>query len=368
MTNDGTWTYTWEHGRELATMSSGGTTWTYTYDADGMRTKRTSGSSTYTYTYIGGQLSYMNADGMDLYITYDDSGQPMTVNYGGGTYYYVTNLQGDVTAILNNVGTMVVSYTYDAWGNVLSVSGPMATNLGVDNPLRYRGYVYDQETNLYYLQSRYYDPALGRFINADNYPTTGQGLMGNNMFAYCGNNPVIRTDAQGEWWHLIVGAVVGAASQYVSDVVSNLASGKSFTEALVPTSSIVDYLAAAASGALAASGVGALGSAMANAAIDGVAYIANCGINGEEVNGTELLFTVATSALTSGKGADGANLRGVYKRSKQVLKTAVSPKKIAMYTAKKRKVVTTVVEEIGTSLLEGVKDGFNRDTRRRLNW
>lgn len=136
----------------------------------------------------------------------------------------------------------------------------------------------------------------------------------------------------------------------------------------MPTSSAVDYLAAAASGALAASGVGAFGSAVANAAIDGVAYVANCGINGEEVNGAELLFTVATSALTSGKGVDGANLRGVYKHSKQVLKTAVSPKKIAMYTAKKKKVITTVVGEIGISLLEGVKDGFNRDTRRRLNW
>ena len=77
---------------------------------------------------------------------------------------------------------------------------------------------------------------------------------------------------------------------------------------------------------------------------------------------------MATSALTSGKGVDGANLRGVYKRSKQVLKTAVSSKKIAMYTAKKTKVVKTVIGEIGSSLLEGVTDGFNRDTKRRLNW
>ena len=189
------------------------------------------------------------------------------------------------------------------------------------------------------------------------------------MFAYCGNNPVIRADSQGEWWHLVVGAIVGVVSQYVSDVVSNLASGKSFAESLVPTSSAVDYLAAAASGALAASGVGAFGSAMANAAIDGAAYVANCAIDGEKIDGTELLVTVTTSALTSGKGADGANLRGVYKRSNQVLKTAVSSKKRAMYTAKKKEVVKTVVGEISVSLLGGVKDGFNRDTRRRLaNW
>ena len=365
---DGTWTYTWQNGRELAAMTDGTTTWSYTYDANGMRTSRTNGTTTYNYVYNGSQLTQMTVGNDTLYFTYGLLG-PTTVTWNGTTYYYSLSGQGDVTGIFDEDGNPVVTYNWDnAWGYNPIPEGVMASTLGELNPLRYRSYVYDTETGYYYLQSRYYDPEICRFINADNYPTTGQGLTGNNMFAYCGNNPVIRTDAQGEWWHLIVGAVVGVASQYVSDVVSNLASGKSLTESLIPTSSVVDYLAAGASGALAASGVGALGSAVANAAIDGVAYVANCGINGEEVNGGELLFTVATSALTSGKGVDGANLRGVYKHSKQVLKTAVSPKKIAMYTAKKKKVVTTVVGEIGESLLESVADGFNRDTRRRLNW
>jgi RHS repeat-associated protein len=365
---DGTWTYTWQNGRELAAMTDGTTTWSYTYDANGMRTSRTNGTTTYNYVYNGSQLTQMTVGNDTLYFTYGLLG-PTTVTWNGTTYYYSLSGQGDVTGIFDEDGNPVVTYNWDnAWGYNPIPEGVMASTLGTLNPLRYRSYVYDEETELYYLQSRYYNPEICRFINADNYPTTGQGLTGNNMFAYCGNNPVIRTDAQGEWWHLIVGAVVGVASQYVSDVVSNLASGKSLTESLIPTSSVVDYLAAGASGALAASGVGALGSAVANAAIDGVAYVANCGINGEEVNGGELLFTVATSALTSGKGVDGANLRGVYKHSKQVLKTAVSPKKIAMYTAKKKKVVTTVVGEIGESLLESVADGFNRDTRRRLNW
>ena len=368
LTNDGTWTYTWQNGRELASMSNGSTTWNYTYDANGMRTSRSNGSTTYTYVYNGDQLVQMTKGSDTLYFTYGAIG-PTTVTWNGTTYYYAVNAQGDVMGIFDGSGNCVVTYNWDnAWGYNPEPEGSMADTLGTLNPLRYRSYVYDEETELYYLQSRYYDPEICRFINADVYPSTGQGLTGNNMFAYCGNNPVVRTDSQGEWWHLVVGAIVGAASQYVSDVVSNLASGKSFTESLVPTSSAVDYLAAAASGALAASGVGALGSAVANAAIDGAAYIANCGINGEEINGAELLFTVTTSALTSGKGVDGANLRGVYKHSKQVLKTAVSPKKIAMYTAKKKKVVTTVIGEITVSLLEGVKDGFNRDTRRRLNW
>ena len=98
---------------------------------------------------------------------------------------------------LNTHGTSVVSYTYDAWGKLLATGGDLATTLGVHNPLRYRGYVYDTETGLYYLQSRYYDPEVGRFINSDILVSTGQGLLGNNMFAYCLNNPVKYVDIAG---------------------------------------------------------------------------------------------------------------------------------------------------------------------------
>ena len=179
MLSDGTWTYTWEHGRELATMSNGTTTWTYTYNADGLRTSRSSGTTTYSYIYNGSKLSQMTVGEDTLYFTYDASA-PMSVTYNSTTYYYVTNLQGDVIAILNSEGTPVVTYTYDAWGNHLSTTGSMASTLGTINPLRYRGYVYDQETGLYYLQSRYYNPEMGRFINADAFNSTGQGILGNN--------------------------------------------------------------------------------------------------------------------------------------------------------------------------------------------
>ena len=132
-----------------------------------------------------------------LSFSYDASGIPMSVVYNGTAYFYTVNLQGDVMAIVDATGTAVVSYAYDAWGNILSVTGTMADTLGESNPLRYRGYVYDPETELYYLQSRYYDPELGRFINADAFTSTGQGILGNNMFAYCLNNPVNLTDPFG---------------------------------------------------------------------------------------------------------------------------------------------------------------------------
>ena len=119
------------------------------------------------------------------------------MTYNGTTYYYVTNLQGDVLHILNSSKQVVASYSYDPYGKVLTTTGSMASTLGADNPLRYRGYVYDSETGFYYLQSRYYDPTIGRFINEDALVSTGYGILGLNMFAYCNNNPASFADSSG---------------------------------------------------------------------------------------------------------------------------------------------------------------------------
>ena len=134
----------------------------------------------------------------------------MTMQFNSITYYYVVNLQGDVIAILDAEGNAVVTYTYDAWGNptggTRSSTDPNANALYQYNPLRYRGYVYDFETGFYYLQSRYYNPQTGRFLNADSILSTGQGFIGNNNFAYCLNNPINFVDRNGrntdvlEWW------------------------------------------------------------------------------------------------------------------------------------------------------------------------
>ena len=115
----------------------------------------------------------------------------MQVN--GTTYYYVTNLQGDVMGMVDSSGNSVATYTYDPYGKVLTATGALAEK----NPLRYRGYYYDSESGLYYLQSRYYDPTTRRFVNADSYAGTGQGLLGYSMFAYCLNNPCNYKDSQG---------------------------------------------------------------------------------------------------------------------------------------------------------------------------
>ena len=114
--------------------------------------------------------------------------------------------------IRSSYGTLLVEYTYDAWGNVLSITGSNASVLGANNPIRYRSYYYDFETGFYYLQSRYYDPAIRRFINADGYVNANGDFVGFNMYAYCGNNPVMYVDPTGEFilTALIVGVIAGS--------------------------------------------------------------------------------------------------------------------------------------------------------------
>ena len=267
---DGTWTYTWEHGRELATMSSGSTTWTYTYDANGMRTSRTNGTTTYNYIYNGSQLVQMTVGNDTLYFTYDASGVPTTVTLNGVVYYYVVNMQGDVVAIYTADGTSVCYYNYNAWGK--TVTATTNNNYTIDelNPLRYRGYVYDSDTGLYYLQSRYYNPEWGRFINADGYTSTGQGTLGNNMFAYCGNNPVIREDEGGKFWNVVIGAVVGAVVNATTTAIDSYITTGSVDWGKVGISAAVG----AVSGGIAATGLGVIAQAAISAGAAAIGSVA----------------------------------------------------------------------------------------------
>ena len=150
---------------------------------------------------------------------------------GGVTYFPRYNGFGDVTALLDTSGNIVVRYAYDAWGKVLSVtdgSGNAITDkyhVGNQNPFRYRGYYYDTETGFYYLQSRYYDPETGRFINGDEYVSTGQGALSANMFVYCFNNPVNYLDGSGKNPVAIVeAAIIGVVAITAVALVANLSS------------------------------------------------------------------------------------------------------------------------------------------------
>lgn len=211
------YTLTWQNGRQLASLSGNGTTASYTYDVDGLRTSKTVNGVKHEYYYVGSRLQYEKYGTTELWFFYDADGTPSGIRYKNGDnindYYFVCNWRGDVTEIYDSTGALAASYSYDAWGKVVSVkdaSGTAitsSTHIANVNPIRYRGYYYDTETSLYYLKNRYYDPQVKRFLNADGYVQTGDGLYDKNMFAYCLNNPVNSNDPTGKFAWIAVGAL-----------------------------------------------------------------------------------------------------------------------------------------------------------------
>ena len=194
--SDGTWTYTWQNGRQLQKMQKSGVTAEFVYNADGLRVQKTVNGVVTDYVLHGKNVVHMKRGNDELHFFYDAQNRPAVVVYNGVPYAYVKSLQGDIVAILDENGNMVVSYGYDAWGAPLWCTGELAETLGKVQPFRYRGYVFDEETGLYYLRSRYYNPGWGRFANADALIGAGK-LLSHNLFAYCSNCSVCYTDASG---------------------------------------------------------------------------------------------------------------------------------------------------------------------------
>ncbi|MDE7395565.1 MAG: hypothetical protein K2M95_05570 [Clostridiales bacterium] len=211
----------WTNGRQL--MQYG--TMTFVYDGRGRRTKK--GGIYYTYDSEGRLLK----DNTGLSFIYDHSGV-IGFEHNNSTYFYRKNAQGDIIALLDSNGNVVVKYVYDAWGNhaVLNPDGTVNDSdsfIGNRNPYRYRGYYYDIETGLYFLKTRYYDPEVGRFITIDDLsyldPETINGL---NLYAYCVNNPVMATDPNGtmpKWLRCLLGGVIAVAAITLSIATAGLA-------------------------------------------------------------------------------------------------------------------------------------------------
>ena len=200
----------------MKSFAKNGVSSSFTYDADGLRSRKTVGTRKTEYQYVGDKLFYeKRGDNQTFYYFYDSYGNLSMIRYtlvgsdnsvSTATYLAQTNSQGDVVALYTKAGNLYARYEYDAWGNTLSVTDANGNeitawyNIANANPIRYRGYYFDADLNLYYLQSRYYDSEIGRFINADSFVTTGQGVMSYNMYSYCGNNPVNRVDYTGDFW------------------------------------------------------------------------------------------------------------------------------------------------------------------------
>ena len=190
--------FEWENGRILKKINTSDKAIQMNYDSNGMRTQKSVDGVKTNYYYDSNNNLFALTKGSDtLFFYYDNSGEVMSVSCNGTMYYYIKDLQGDITEIVDKDGKAVAEYAYDAWGNMLTEDNGTLT-VGKLNPFRYRSYVYDEETGLYYLQSRYYDTLTGRFLNADVYCDTESGTpLSTNMFAYCENNAINNVDYSG---------------------------------------------------------------------------------------------------------------------------------------------------------------------------
>ena len=212
--------YQWSYGKRLQRISDGNNIYSYAYDENGIRSSKTVNGVSTSFNTLNGKVLAQKTGNDVLYFQYSND-TPIGFIHNGTQYFYLTNLSGDVMGITDGSGNLIATYTYDAWGKLLGITPAQENNsaqyaLAMMNPLRYRGYYYDNETGMYYLQSRYYNPDWGRFISTDDFEyINSSSKFGINSYAYCVNNPLIYSDATGN-------AYVSEAGKAVSDFLGIL--------------------------------------------------------------------------------------------------------------------------------------------------
>ena len=263
---------TWQYGRQLTSYDGN----TFSYDAAGRRTAKN--GITFTYDSNGNLIKQSNG----LEFLYDHTGV-FAVKHNGSTYFYRKDAQANIVALLDNNGSVVVKYRYDAWGKCqTTVIDSSATTIAELNPFRYRSYYLDTETGFYFLKTRYYDPEIGRFMTIDGIeylnPETINGL---NLYAYCGNNPVSYVDPNGnDFWSWLLGglSLVGGV------ILCFVPGGQAIGAAL-----IVGGVSITASNIMTAAGVDSKIASLISSGLDIVAGIALCFVPGMQGLGASLI-------------------------------------------------------------------------------
>ena len=189
-------TLTWKKGRQLKSFDGN----TYTYNANGIRTSKTVNGVKHTYTLDGTKILREVWGNNTLIPLYDNEESVCGIVFNNEPFYFQKNLQGDVIAVVNKDAQVVVKYSYDAWGVCTIIQDTSGCSIATINPFRYRGYYFDQEIGLYYLQSRYYNPTVGRFVNTDEVSMlllNEESFSVRNLYNYCGNSPIMYNDPTG---------------------------------------------------------------------------------------------------------------------------------------------------------------------------
>jgi RHS repeat-associated protein len=275
-------TLAWQNGRELASYTKNSVTTNYTYNDSGVRTSKEIGANATINYYLNGSSIVRQTDGTKtLDFFYDENGNLYGFKEGASMYYYLRNGQNDIIGILDNTGAQVVSYVYDSWGNPISSSGTLATTIGADNPFRYRGYYFDSETGLYYLNSRYYDPEVGRFTSSDDIISSVKSIFGYNSYSYSYNNPVNMSDESGHWPNWATKVVATIAIIGVLAIVTVATAGTGTMIAAVAAGALNGAAAGAISGAVFGGAIGYIKSGSLDGTLNGMA----CGMLSGAISG-----------------------------------------------------------------------------------
>ncbi len=220
----------WTNGRELESYTDLTNTINYKYNKDGIRTSKEINETLTEYFTENNNIIFEKINNNVIYYLREVNGNLIGLKYNDSIYYYIKNAQEDIIGILNSSLEQIVSYEYDSWGNTISIKDnnnneiTSPTNIGIINPFRYRSYYFDKETNLYYLNSRYYNPIWGRFLNADGAGGGSKNILSQNLYVYCGNNPINNSDSSGEGWlNNILKNIKKNAKKYVTTVIKSIA-------------------------------------------------------------------------------------------------------------------------------------------------
>lgn len=307
-------------GRRAVGVQKGNNTITYDYNIDGQRTKKTVNGVTTEYFYNGDILAGQKTGNDTIIFMYDNNGDIFGFEYNGTPYYYVKNAQNDVVIVLNCNDRTAVVYQYDAWGNITDVYDSTTQRVSNINPITYRSYYYDIEMGVYYLNSRYYVPVICRFISGDTTDilSVQSDLYDKNLFAYCDNNPVIRADNGGEFWHVVAGAVIGG----IFELGSQILSGEEINLARVGVATL-------------AGGVTAAVGPLVGAAISGAANITLDMMNGER----DIKKLAVSGIIGAGASLAGSGIGKVVEKTGGKVATKVLSK---MSKTNLKKVVTNL--------------------------
>ena len=261
-------------------------------------------------------------------------------------------------------GTTLARYSYDAWGKCTITEDTTEVDIATVNPYRYRSYYYDSETQLYYLQSRYYDPETGRFLNADEAEiiSADNTVISCNLFTYCKNDPVNNSDIGGKiptFVFVAIGAVFGFFVQYLIDVISNIIDNKKNWS----------YVSASLNGALAATGIGKMAAMFSSAIISTVDYIVTTASSKKVVNKSGAIFAFIIGLICGKISGSGANLKkvsGIVKTSKVIKRTSISSKKILMYTNKITSQIKNVVKSVKNYIFSAITSVVSAEAKKYL--